>query len=478
MAQAKESGKPIFVCSGFAGCHWCHRLAHEAFLSGPVVSLISKHCVPLLIDRQVRPDWDAFLMACCQAQGGSGGWPLMALTDGEGRPFWLSTYLPLASVPGRAGLIETLTTLIDYWEHDTSSMAHMARSLAQWVREEPPHNRAPIATAKEGAVALELALEGDKERAPSFMQPWRLVLMAQQGHRAQAARAAMDLAHHPILDPLGGVFRYATEPQWSTPHYEKNARLTGLWAWICAELSSEEELLLDFARSSARWLWRELWREERLFFGSDADSDGIEGGHYLTSREELSKLDEAFWDAFDLKGGLLVAKGGLRGFEEELDLIQGARTRPLALDSGARVVDGLCVALAFHSLSLIEEEWKERFEKVWAWTKKQPLLTLEDSASRAFGDAFFEGDKGAFEGLAASFAPQWKSWLPREDSPEPLYDVAGGETPGGIEWAGALALLLGGKEEGLVEKLTTSWSLQGVTLGRMMEEGQSWNFGK
>lgn len=481
-ARARKENKPLFITDGFAGCHWCHRLAAESFGPGPLADLINTHCVPLLIDRQVRPDWDSFLMACSQAQGAAGGWPLMALCDPDGRPFWTGGYLPLQSRPGLTGLWETLTTLIDYWQGDESGMRVAAAALAGWVGETPPrHPAVPKAlTSDECASAVELTIEADGRRAPSFMQPLRFLLLEAVGRGERAASLALDLCHRPIVDPLGGVFRYATQTEWAVPHYEKNAGLSGLWALCCARLSVFEPLLADFARSSVRWIWDELWQDGALAFGTDADSNGIEGAHYLISREEFEVLCGSF-SAFTWVKGLPVAQDGLENHRAVLDRLGAQRTAPLAVDPGARPGDGLCCALAFEAMAALDRDslWLERAFQVFRWAREIPVLTYDDRAALAFARWHFEGGAAAdllaeLESCRTERRPAGAGYPPAVPPP-----AAGGELPGGPEWEALLALASGEKApDNLIRILEDSWVPWAHMTAALLKEGVQWTFGK
>ena len=106
---------PLLVLVGFASCHWCHVLARETFRDPDAAELINRRFVPVVVDRQERPDLDRYYMSACQATGEGGGWPLLAAALADGRPFFIYTYRLLN---GPEGMYETLLAIANLWEAD------------------------------------------------------------------------------------------------------------------------------------------------------------------------------------------------------------------------------------------------------------------------------------------------------------------------------------------------------------------------
>ena len=103
--EAARRDVPVFLSSGYASCHWCHRMAAEAFSDPIVAELLGAHFVSVKVDREQRPDVDAYYMRSCVALSGEGGWPLTALLLPDRRPFFAGTYFPARTQDGRTGLV-------------------------------------------------------------------------------------------------------------------------------------------------------------------------------------------------------------------------------------------------------------------------------------------------------------------------------------------------------------------------------------
>src|SRR6201993_447173 len=65
-AKAASEDKPIFLSIGYATCHWCHAMEHEAFEDREVAATFNRNFVCIKVDREERPDIDEQYMAVAQ----------------------------------------------------------------------------------------------------------------------------------------------------------------------------------------------------------------------------------------------------------------------------------------------------------------------------------------------------------------------------------------------------------------------------
>ncbi len=76
LALARTEQKPILLSIGYASCHWCHVMAHDAFENPEIARLLNEHFVSIKVDREERFDLDQVYMDAVQMLTGRGGWPL------------------------------------------------------------------------------------------------------------------------------------------------------------------------------------------------------------------------------------------------------------------------------------------------------------------------------------------------------------------------------------------------------------------
>ena len=128
--EAARRDVPVFLSSGYASCHWCHRMAAEAFSDPIVAELLGAHFVSVKVDREQRPDVDAYYMRSCVALSGEGGWPLTALLLPDRRPFFAGTYFPARTQDGRTGLRALLSRVAALWQEDRARILSWADELS------------------------------------------------------------------------------------------------------------------------------------------------------------------------------------------------------------------------------------------------------------------------------------------------------------------------------------------------------------
>jgi uncharacterized protein len=130
-AEARASGRPIFLSIGYATCHWCHVMAHESFEDASTAEMLNRDFVPIKVDREERPDVDRVYMTFVQATTGSGGWPMSVwLTPGL-RPFYGGTYFPPDRQHGRPAFTDVLREIARAWREDRPNILESAAQIVQ-----------------------------------------------------------------------------------------------------------------------------------------------------------------------------------------------------------------------------------------------------------------------------------------------------------------------------------------------------------
>jgi uncharacterized protein len=122
----------------------------------------------------------------------------------------------------------------------------------------------------------------------------------------EAVEVTLDhMAKGGIYDHVGGGFsRYATDPRWHVPHFEKmlydNGQLVSLYSHAF-ELT-QNPLYQKVVYETLEFVTRELTSLEGGFFSSlDADSEGEEGKFYVWTEKEIKEIlgdDAGFYEAY------------------------------------------------------------------------------------------------------------------------------------------------------------------------------------
>lgn len=314
-AKAKAEDKPIFLSIGYNACHWCHVMARESFADEQVAAFLNRHFVSIKVDREERPDIDHIHMQAVIALTGSGGWPMSVFLTPDKRPFFAGTHFPPRSVPGRPGFLHVITELAAAYRESRGEIESSAReiteNLASGARHTTPPRPIDRRVIEAAAQVFHASFDhrfGGFGPAPKFPQATALSFLFRasqvtgDGRYTEAALITLDkMAQGGIHDQLGGGFhRYAVDPMWLTPHFEKmlydNALL--VTPYLEAFQITGERRFLEVAGGVLGYLRHEMAAPEGAFYSSrDADSGGEEGRYYLWTRREIENClgNDADW---------------------------------------------------------------------------------------------------------------------------------------------------------------------------------------
>ena len=312
-AEARRTGRPVFLSVGYSTCHWCHVMEEESFEDLEIARFLNGHYVAVKVDREERPDVDAVYMTAVQALTGGGGWPMSVWLDAERRPFFGGTYFPPRDGARGAsrGFLSLLAEIEEVWRQEPERVGDAAESLTRAIRAALGSGDAGPAEALPGAGALAAAVSaysgGFDERngglrgAPKFPSSLPVRLLLRYHRRTRDPRALQmavltleRMAAGGIHDQVGGGFhRYSTDSAWLVPHFEKMLYDNALLSLAYAE-AFQVTGRADFARvarSTLDYMLREMAAPGGGFHSAtDADSEGVEGKFFVWTEEEIRAL--------------------------------------------------------------------------------------------------------------------------------------------------------------------------------------------
>ena len=303
LAKARNDNKPVFLSIGYSTCHWCHVLRRESFEDKNTADMINKNFIPIKVDREERPDVDAYYMNAAQAMTGSGGWPLNIFLTPDLEPFYAGTYFPSEPRYGMPSFKQVLEFVAKVWKERREEALETAGRVSSSLREEAATKGGELSKdlltgAYETLLSSFDLTHGGFGLAPKFPLPLSVSFMLRYHFRTRkdlamkAATKTLDaIAAGGIRDHLGGGFhRYATDRTWLVPHFEKmlydNALLAKSYCEAYQATKNEGYALV--VRETLEWMKREMESERGGFYSAqDADSADGEGVFYTWTPEEV-----------------------------------------------------------------------------------------------------------------------------------------------------------------------------------------------
>lgn len=306
LKKAKDEDKLIFVSVGYAACHWCHVMEEESFENKAIAKILNKDYISIKIDRERRPDLDEQFSLVTTMVTGVSGWPNSVFLTPTAEPFFAGTYFPPND------FTKILNTIVEVWAEDRPAVEAEAFGLTSQMRDYLDQ------TAVLGRVSAQDFLQtahqlingldefnGGFGEAPKFPREPELLFILDQAMRngdntlLAAVTTTLDgILRGGIHDHVGGGFhRYAVDPEWQVPHFEKMLYDQALIGRLLIR-SFQATGNPDYARAAKRafdYVLRDLQAPDGAFYAAqDADSinqDGVsqEGAYYIWTDTEFTK---------------------------------------------------------------------------------------------------------------------------------------------------------------------------------------------
>ncbi|MDH3536220.1 MAG: DUF255 domain-containing protein [Gammaproteobacteria bacterium] len=306
-SDARADNRLVFVSIGYFSCHWCHVMQRESYRDDAVAALLNRDFIAVKVDRELDPDLDQRLIDFVEKVRGAAGWPLNVFLTPDGYPVTGFTYLP------RETFIGVLQELEGEWRQNHEKISAAAREFFATQMQESENQAfiAPDIPAKnlQQAFVSQAMLAADElqggfgntSKFPNVPQLDALLdIIARNDDLDQDIADFVRLTLHAMAtrnlhDHVNnGFYRYTTDPDWHTPHFEKmlydNAQLARLFLkahrlWPQQGYAGIAARTLDFVETS-------LKHPDGGYMSSRSavDVDNREGAAYLWNRDQLAQL--------------------------------------------------------------------------------------------------------------------------------------------------------------------------------------------
>lgn len=299
---AKQQNKPIFLSIGYSTCHWCHVMERESFENSEIASYINRHFIAIKVDREQHPVVDDTYMMAAQLISKRGGWPLSAFLTPEREPFLAATYFPPQQ------FAQLLSRIHGLWLTQQKNLIYQAGLVTETINLLTQQSTQAdvlaadvLKSASQQLIEFHDELQGGFGEAPKFPQEslqflmLRLLEQRPDPELVEMLNTNLDaMLRGGIYDHIGGGFhRYATDPDWLIPHFEKmlyNQALLArvyLYGWRLTGNPAYRRVVEETLDYSLREMRNS---REGFYSASDADSEGEEGKFFLWNEEQVNQL--------------------------------------------------------------------------------------------------------------------------------------------------------------------------------------------
>ncbi len=324
-AEAKRDNKPILLAIGYFSCRWCHVMQRESYQDPAIGAIVNRDFLPILVDREERPDVDAAYMLQAAQLALPTGWPLTLFLTPEGTVFFGGTYFPKEAIGGATPFAHVLTEIAAAWGENPAALIAEGATAAEGLRRAfaaRPGTLGPEDMDRTARKLLELtdAFHGGFGKATKFPRAaalealWRAYVRTGQKDFSAAVLAALRaMSEGGLYDHVGGgFFRYTVDPEWRVPHYEKMLNVNAALLALLTEAWREtgEDLFARRARATVAFLLAEMRLQGGAFASAldaesaDAAGHKDEGVYYLWSEADIRRILGADADPFLAAFGL------------------------------------------------------------------------------------------------------------------------------------------------------------------------------
>ena len=313
LAEAKAQDKAILLSLGYAGCHWCHVMARESFADAELAAFINENFIPVLVDRDERPDVDVLYQGAAGIMGHSGGWPLNIFLKPDGTPFWVAGYQPKEDRPDAPSFARVARETLAIWKDDRARADDTASKIK--AAAESLYNR-DMTQGEQLNVdlsALRVAQRFDVffggllgplkfPNAPLVDVLWRAFLRSGMPQFSQIIFTTLDgILFGGVYDHVGGgFFRHALDERWMEPAFEKMLYDQAQMIDICTSVFqfNRNELSRQRVAETIAFLTREM-KVGDVFAASISSGSQSEDGKYYTWSE--AEIDAALVGTFSAR---------------------------------------------------------------------------------------------------------------------------------------------------------------------------------
>ncbi len=377
--KAEDEDKPVLLHIFAPWSENCKRMK-EDFLDDPQISeIINTNFVPVLVNRDERPDIDSIYQKASYIIGQGSGWPLILLLTSDAKPFAGIAYSPKE---GKNYFITMLNNSLELFKTNKEQISRRAQIIMDAIIpiEIPPSEiKEELIHNPEEDIVKEIDFEyGGLKKTPKFppfshidLLLWKYWIKPKPWVGEAIEKTLKGMISGGIYDNVeGGFHRYCTDMAWKIPSFEKLASDN---AWHIINFLDAYCLLKDpfyreIAIETIDYLQKNLLTEQGFF----AASQMADAKYYTWEEKDLMEISDmtiTLVDGNAMKDNRFILLGKDREVIKQLkdNLLQKRekKQKPSVDKTLYASVNGICC---------------EAFIKAWRVIKNRELLNIAIAA--------------------------------------------------------------------------------------------------
>jgi uncharacterized protein YyaL (SSP411 family) len=247
LLRSKKENKAIFLFIGSSTSHWSEVMEEKSFLDQNVIKLLNEHFIPILVDKNERPDIERYYQKVYLLMNRqSAGSPLTLFLTKDLEPFYAASYIPQQDVDAQLGLEALLRIISKKYSTDNKTLVEKGKEVLTYVN---PQEQSIQATKLTESIRNTIEVHaqnliekefGGFSKAPKFSNVSTLELLLDcytLNHDIQTLNIVTltlnQMSKGGFFDlKNGGFYSYSEDEAWSKPSKMKTSYDNALLAQL------------------------------------------------------------------------------------------------------------------------------------------------------------------------------------------------------------------------------------------------------
>lgn len=297
--KAEIENKPVFLHIFAKWSVYCKKMAENILNDPQIAEIINKNFIPILVNRDERPDIDSIYQKASYIIGQGSGWPLNLILNHDGKPFSGITYKADEHKDYFITMINKALELFNTNKDKIATRSQVIMDAIKPIAIAPSEIREELIHNPEEDIIKEMDFEyGGFKKTPKFppfahidLLLWKYWIRPKPWVLTAIEKTLKGMVTGGLYDNLeGGFHRYCNDKEWKIPHFEKIA-IDNAWHiinFLYAYSILKDDFYREIAIETIDYMKKNLISEQGFFCASQY-ADNV---YYTWEESELSEVSD------------------------------------------------------------------------------------------------------------------------------------------------------------------------------------------